>query len=140
MAGKHGSSEIGVAFDDAGGTPQTMTPYITEIGGIDVEALTEESTAFGDAYQKNTAVGILKMADVVLSGLYDDTAAVGPNAVFNAPAPTPSTATRTLTITLCSGKTVSVETIIAKYSRTPARNALTKFSVTLRPTGTITEV
>ena len=50
----------------------------------------------------------------------------------------PATATRTLTITFATGKTFSCEVIIVKYTRTLAFNALTKFTVLLRPSGTIT--
>ena len=138
-AGKHSSSEVTVQFDIAAGTLTAMTPYITEIGGIDVEALMEESTAFGDTAQKFLPSGILKAGQITLGGYYDDTAATGPDVVFNAPAPTPSTASRTLTITFATGKTFTVETYIVKYTRTLTRNALTKFTVTLQPTGIITE-
>ena len=131
--GPHGSNEVIVAFDDGSGNPQTMTPYIDTINGLDVEALTEESTAFGDTWMKNLAVGVSKGADVTLGGLYNDTATTGPDAIFNAIG-----ATRTLTVTFATGKTFSCEVIIAKYSRTPARSALTKYTVLLRPTGTIT--
>ena len=137
-AGKHGSQDVVVAFDDSGGNVQTMTPYITEINGLDIEAITEESTAFGDTWMKNLAVGVSKGADVSLGGYYDDTATTGPDAIFNALPAGPATATRTLTITFATDKTFSCEVIIVKYTRTLAFNALTKFTVLLRPSGTIT--
>src|SRR4051812_17578183 len=112
---KYGSPDIIVAFDNSGGTPVTMTQYVTEINGVKVEALLEESHSFGDSWFEALPVGIRKMGDIVLSGWYDDTVTTGPDAIFNAPVPTVSTATRTLTITWGGTKTVSAETYIVSY-------------------------
>ena len=72
--------------------------------------------------------------DIELTGFYDDTATTGPDAVFNAPGET-----RTLKITWGGTKTSSVETIIAGYQRQAAVKESTKYTVTLKPTGAVTE-
>jgi hypothetical protein len=114
-----------------------MSNYVTDITDVPVEAITEESTAFGDAWVENLAVGVKQMADIELTGFYDDTATTGPDVIFNAPG---NTISRTLKLTWGSTKTTSVETIIAKYTRIAKVKTLTKYKVTLRPTGAVTEV
>ena len=136
---KYGSVNAKVEFDLVGGTLQDMSLYITSVGGIEIEALTEESTPFTTAWATALATGNFKMADVELEGYYDDTATTGPDVVFNVLSNGPAAVTRTLKITYGSTKTTSVETLIVKYARTLARNGITKFKVTLRPTGAITE-
>ncbi len=135
----YGQPNVVVAFDTAGGSPTTMTPYVQEINGIDVEAILEQSDSFGDSWLESLATGMRKMSPVTLGGLYDDTATTGPDAMFNAPASSPATATRTLTITLGGSKTVSVECLIQKYSRPLSRGKLHRYQVVLQPTGTVTE-
>lgn len=133
---KYGSDVIVVEFDNAGGTLVNMSQHVLEINGIDVEAVTEESHSFGDAWLEELATGLKKVAPLTLKGIYDDTATTGPDAMFNAIG---NTTTRTIKITLGGTKTVSVETIIKNYRRVPSRGELTKYEVVLRPTGAVTE-
>lgn len=116
-----------------------MTSYITAINALSVEALLEESHSFGDSWIESLATGLRRMTPVELSGIYDDTSSTGPDAIFNAVASATSTSTRTLTITWGGSKTTSCETLITSYTRGATRNELTSFSVTLTPTGTVTE-
>ena len=136
---KYGAANTKIEFDLVGGTPQDMSTYITEINGIDIEAITEDSTPFGSAWQQALATGNFKMADVELGGYYDDAATTGPDVVFNVLAVGPAAVTRTLKVTYGSTKCTSVEVLIVKYTRLPARNGITKFKVLLRPTGAVTE-
>ena len=136
---KYGAANTKVEFDLVGGTLQDMSPYVTSINGVDIEAITEESTPFTQAWAQALATGNFKMADVELEGYYDDTATTGPDVVFNVLASGPAAVTRTLKVTYGSTKCTSVETLIVKYVRAPARNSITKFKVTLRPTGAVTE-
>lgn len=136
---KYGSNSLAISFDDNGGIPVVMTQYITEINEVDIEALLEESHSFGDAWFEHLATGIRKMNPVTLSGFYDDAATTGPDAIFNAVASNPAQATRTLLITWGGAKTTSVECLIQKYSRGARRNQLTRFTVILQPTGSVTE-
>lgn len=116
-----------------------MTAYVTSIGSVEIESLLEESHSFGDAWFESLATGVRRMSDVVLGGFFDDTSSTGPDAIWNAVADGPTATSRTLLITWGGSKTTSVEVLITKYSRTAVRNELTKFEVTLTPTGTVTE-
>lgn len=135
----YGQPSVVVAFDNSGGTPVTMTAYVQEINGIDVAAILEQSDSFGDSWFESLATGMRMMVPVTLGGLYDDTATTGPDAIFNAPAATPATGTRTLTITYGGSKTTSVECLIQKYTRVLSRGKLHRYSVTLQPSGAVTE-
>jgi len=133
---KYTAANVVIEFDNSGGTLVDMSQYILELNGIDIESVLEESHTFGDSWVEQLNAGLKRLADVQLSGFYDDTASTGPDAIFNAVG---NTTTRTLKITWGSTKTTSVETIIKNYRRIPSRGALTKFEVVLTPTGQVTE-
>lgn len=134
---QYGSNSITISFDDSGGSLRDMSNYIREFNGVTLEAILAESQAFGDSWFEAVATGMKKVEDITIGGYYDDTASTGPNVVFNAVG---NTTTRTLTVAWGGGKSTSVETVIQKYGRIPVLNDLTKFSVTVRPTGLVTEV
>lgn len=133
---QYGSNSIVIQFDDSGGTLRDVSNYIREFNGVSIEAVVNESHAFGDAWFEAVASGVKKVDDIVLGGYYDDTASTGPDAIFNAPG---NTATRTFKVTWGSTKTTQVECVIVKYARIPGLNELSKFQVTIRPTGAVTE-
>lgn len=134
-------SGIVVNYDNSGGTPVDITQFVMTINDYDVESLTEEVHTFGDAWEENKPIGLARVAPIELGGLYDDVATTGPDALFAGRAPeTPASITRTLTITWRAGKTTSVETYLSMYKRAADRNALTKYTVRLQPTGAVTEV
>ncbi|MDP3717091.1 MAG: hypothetical protein Q8T13_04895 [Acidobacteriota bacterium] len=116
-----------------------MTPHTLDIGGVEIEAILEESHAFGVSWVASLAVGLRKMNDLTVGGFYDDTASTGPNAVYNDVADGPSDSTRTAKTTWGGTKTTSVETWIKKFSRIAARGQITKYATLLAPTGTVTE-
>ncbi|HXG69523.1 MAG TPA: hypothetical protein VNJ04_02810 [Gemmatimonadaceae bacterium] len=134
----YGPTNIIIKVDDADGMLRTMTPYILSINDVSIEAVMEETNAFGDAWRESLATGVRFMSDINLGGLFDDVA-LGPDIVFSGVASGPSATTRTFEITYGGTKVTSVETLIQKYSRKPDRNALTKFDATLRPTGIVVE-
>ena len=136
---KFGSNSLIIAVDNSSGSAVAMTQYVTAINAISVEALLEESHTFGDAWFETLATGLRRMNPIELSGIYDDTSSTGPDAIFNAVASATSTTTRTITITWGGSKTTSCETLITSYTRGATRNELTSYSVTLTPTGTVTE-
>ena len=136
---KYGSNSLIVAVDNSSGSAVTMTAYITAINALSVEAILEESHSFGDSWFESLATGLRRMTPVELSGIFDDTATTGPDVIFNAVASATSTSTRTLTITWGGSKTTSCECLISSYTRGATRGELTTFSVTLTPTGTVTE-
>lgn len=133
-------SGIVVSYDNSGGTPVDITQYVLNLSEVTVENGMEEKHSFGDSWEESLPIGIGKVSEIEIGGLYDDTATTGPDALFANRVPeTPATATRTLTITWRSGKTTSVETFLLSYKRSADRNALTKYSARLKPTGAVTE-
>jgi hypothetical protein len=138
-------AEIKIEYDDSGGVLRDISQFVMTLGDFTIEQLLEEKHSFGDSWEESLPIGIGKVADIDIGGLYDDTAAAsgGPDAIFRITAPdTPATASRTLKVTWKTTggtKTSSVETYRQKYSASPDRNALTKFKATVRPTGTTTE-
>lgn len=131
---KYGSDDLSISVDDSGGTPVDLTQYVQTINGLDIEALTEESHSFGDAWVEHLFTGIKRGNDLTIGGFYDDTASTGPDAVLIGIG-----TTRTVTITWGGAKTSSFEAIIINYRRNPVRNELTKYEAVLRPTGAVTE-
>lgn len=136
---KYGSNSLKVEFDNSAGTLVDMSNSIRTINGVRVEAILEESHAFGDAWFESLATGLRRMQDVELAGHYDDTAATGPDVIFNAVFSAPGDATRTLKVTWGGIKTTTVETLIMAYERQAIVAELTKFTVVVRPTGAVTE-
>lgn len=131
---KYGSDQLTIEFDNSGGTLVDMTAHVTEINGFSTQAVLEESTPFGASWEESLYSGVKLADDVELTGFYDDTATTGPDAIFNALG-----STRTLKLTWGGAKTSQVEAIIAQYDRNPAVKESTKYTVTLKPTGAVTE-
>lgn len=137
---KYGSNSVQIDFDNSGGTPVDMSNYIHELGPIKVaSAEMQESHAFGDAWKEFLATGVRMMEPFDIVGFYDDTATTGPDAIFNDVADGPADSTRTITVTWGGSKTTSVECWISAYQRAAVRGELHLFTVTLTPTGTVTE-
>jgi len=136
---KYGSNSFIVSIDNSGGTPVTMTNYIRTIGDVDIKAMMQESTAFGDAWMEKLSTGMLEAGSITLGGYYDDTSSTGPDAIFNDVATGPTDSTRTLLLTWGGSKTTSGEVWISAYKRTATVGELTAFEVTLEYTGTVTE-
>lgn len=113
----------------------TAVPDVTEISSDDLEALTEEITPFGVAYEQNGYIGVKKLGPVTVTAPYSTTAgnltpiidAVGIGG------------TAACIIVIGGTKTTTFSAIVQKISRNPQRGAFTKYTVTLLPTGTITE-
>lgn len=141
---KYGQSNLKVEYDVVGGTLQDMSNYVLQTSGAKIEALFEQSDAFGDAWQEFFYTGVRKIGDITLEGEFDDTATTGPDVVFNdvgnALSNSATGGTRTLKFTWGGSKTTSFETWCMAYERLPQRGQLTHFRVTLRPSGAATEV
>jgi hypothetical protein len=103
---------------------------------VKIAAILEESHPFGTTWFEALAVGIKRMEDLTLGGFYDDTATSGPDAKYGGAAIGTTVA---VVITYGSTKTTSFNGIIADYERRLVRNQLHRYTVTLRPTGTVTE-
>ena len=133
-------SEVVIEYDNSGDSLQDVSQYVLSINDIDIENVTEEVHTFGDSWDEHLPIGLARMPAIEISGLYDDTASVGPDALFKRAAPeTPASDTRSLKVTWRSGKTTTVETFVLSYRRSADRSALTKYTVRLQPTGSVTE-
>lgn len=126
---KYGSDDLGITI---GGTE--MKNYIDTINGLDIEALIQESHAFGDSWVEHLYSGVKRGGPLTLSGFYDDTGTTGPDAKFN----TVGTEVAVV-ITWGGSKTSTFTGLVTAYRRLPVRGESTRFEVTLNPTGAITE-
>ena len=79
------SSDFKVEFDNAAGALQDITQYILEWEGIMVQAgVDEDWTPLGAVLSRKGIVGIDFIDDIEMTLKFDDTAATGPWALFNA--------------------------------------------------------
>ena len=138
---KHGSNDVSFEIDtaDAGALSTNFgTTYLTKIGDYVVNREAVEATPFG-VVDEQYLIGVIKKREpLVIEGWYDDTASTGPDAILNIGRVTHAV-TRSTVLTFATGKTVTGEVWIEKYTRTMAIGEYHGFSATLRYTGTITE-
>lgn len=136
----YGPASLVIKVDDGpGGSLTDITQHVQTIGDVTIEQLLEEVHSFGDSWEEHLPVGIGKAGTVEIGGIYND-AAGSPNAFFAGDLPeTPATASRTLEITWGSTKKTTVEHYILSFTRTPDKNALTRWSAVLQTTGSVTE-
>ena len=136
--GKHGSSEITVTYDDGpGGTPRAITGFILTLGGVKITSKMQASTAFGDVTSKKLPTGLTDLADIPITGFWDDTTVTGPHVVLGVPDTSPQAATRTLAIVFGNAKTWTSEGYLVDYEVTGKVGALTEFKATLCQNSTI---
>lgn len=132
-AGKHGSAEITITYDDGpGGTPRIITPYVLTFGGIKLTSNMQKSTAYGVAIEAMLPTGLSVIAQITVTGLFDDTATVGPHIVFIAPDTSPQAATRTLAVVIGNSRTWTSEGYLVSYEVTGKNGALTEFTAVLQ--------
>lgn len=132
-AGKHGSSEITISYDDGpGGSLRVITPYVTSLGGIKLTSNMQRSTVFGDTLEKMLPTGMSVIAQLTISGYFDDTATVGPHVVFIAPDTSPQASTRTLTIVIGNSKTWTGEGYLVSYEVLGKNGNLTEYAAVLQ--------
>ncbi len=130
---KYGSPDLSITVQDGAAAAQDLSEFITAINEMSIEALLEESTAFGDGWVKNLATGVKKGNPVTLEGFYDDVAD-GPDAVLKGIGDT-----REIVVTWGGAKTTTFDAVITTYVRRPVRGELTKFTAVLTPTGEVSE-
>lgn len=129
---KYGSPDLQIQVDDSGDTARDLSEYIDTIDGFEIEALTQESTAFGDEWAKHLSAGIKQANEITLEGFFDD-ADNGPDAVLSGVGDT-----RGVTITWGGTESDTFDAIIRTYSKNPTTGELTRFNCTLQPTGEVT--
>jgi|GEM_PF-6606455 len=134
MAGPYTFADASFEFDDDTGTPQTIE--VLSINGVNVKPEVDDVTPNGVEYTARLYAGLLTMDDVELEFVYTETM----DDLFNDPGCRGTAGgTRTFKATYGGTKYTSVETIIGAYPRKPVKGKVTTASVTLHPTGTITE-
>lgn len=127
-AGKHGSTEITISYDDGpGGTLRVITPYVLSFGGIKLSALQQKSTTFASTVEAMLPTGMSVIAQITIGGLFDDTATVGPHVVFIAPDTSPQASTRTLTVVIGNSKTWTSEGYLVSYEVLGKNAGLTEY-------------
>ncbi|MCG3776795.1 MAG: hypothetical protein JW395_3666 [Nitrospira sp.] len=136
---KHSPSEVTVTFDDApGGTARIITPYVTTIGGLAIEAITQQTNPFGVTTESHTPVGLTKVSDIAIGGFFDDTASVGPHVVFQIAAAdyAPASAGRSLVIVAATAKTFTITVHLVKYEVMLKKDGLTEYQALVRQKST----
>jgi hypothetical protein len=128
----YASKDLKIELADASDVLVDISAAVRQINGFEVEAMTQESHGFGKSWVENLFNGMSKASPVQIDGFYDDAAN------------TPSTlwvrgATRRFKLTYGGTKTSLVSVIMQKFNRNPVNGSLTNFSMTLLPTGAVTE-
>lgn len=132
-AGRHGSSEITVAYDDGpGGVLRTITGFVLTMGGVKLTSNMQANTPFGAAVEAMLPTGVSKIDQITLTGYWDDTAVVGPHVVFIAPDTNPQAATRTLQIVFGNARTWTSEGYLVSYAVLGKAGNLTEFEAVLQ--------
>lgn len=138
-AGKHGSSELTITYDDSGGVARAITNGVLTIGAMKIVAKQQMTMAFGDSWEESTPTGIRSVPPITMTGFFDDTATTGTHVVMRVVDADidPNGSTRTLTVVFSaqSGSTFAGETRLADYEVLGKNGNLTEFSATVQPTG-----
>lgn len=135
---KYGPSVVTVTIDDApGGTARIITPYVLSIGGLELESITQQTNPFGVTSVAHTPVGLDQTPDIPIMGLLDDTASVGPKAVFfNASNwaldRAPGSAGRILVILAATAMTFTITVHLVKATLGLKRDGLTEYTALVR--------
>ena len=135
---KFGSTVVTVTIAASpGGAAKNITPYVTSISGLAIEAITQQTNPFGAASEQHTPTGLVKTPDIVLSGFFDDTADVGSWTVLKQVAGdiAPSSVGRILVILAATGATFTITVHLVKTEITNKTGGLTEYATTLRQAG-----
>jgi hypothetical protein len=131
---KYGSASVVITFDDApGGTPRIITPYVLTIGGLKIESITQQSNPFGTSNESNTPVGVTKVPDVPIGGLFDDVVTLGPHVVFKVTAAdiAPASVGRVLVVNT-GGGIFTITVHLVSYEVIAKNGALTEYAALVR--------
>lgn len=139
-AGKHGSSEITVTYDDSSGNPRAITSGVITLSGAKITSEQEFTQALGDSWPVSTPTGFRKVDDLTLHGMLNDTATTGTHIVMRVVDGDvdPNGSTRTMTVLFGntgSGLTFAGETRLMSYAALAKNENLTEFEAVVRPTG-----
>jgi hypothetical protein len=131
-AGKHGSSEIVITYDDPSGAPQTITCAVLTMGAIKITSQMQAGTAYCDTIEKQLPTGLEKIDQVTLTGFWDTTPVTGSHDIFKAPDTNPQAPTRTLGVMFGDAKQWTSEGYQVSYSVIGKVGNLTEFEAVLQ--------
>lgn len=134
---KYGPDDLTIEVDaDSGGSLTDVSAHVDTISGLSVEAIIEQSNTFGDTWVENLFTGVSRAGAVTLEGFYDDSdsSADAKTMYLNS-----SGETRSVRFTWGGSNTSAFEAIITNFTRTGTRDGNLRYSVTLTPTGAVTE-
>ncbi len=138
--GTYNWSNVKIEIDKADGSLIDISQYVTAINGFKRNAPTVELTPANQANAKHIFGGLLSCDEVQLTGVFDDTATSGPDAVFiDLGCIATAGGTRTLKLTQGGTKYSQVEVIITGYDRNPQKGQPTMYTASVQPTGAVTE-
>ena len=126
---------IGTASGVALSALKDISQYVLTINGFDIEAMTQQSDAFGDSWVERLYTGIKQVGDIQIGGFYDDVAASGPHAIMGQTSDLG--ADRPFELNFGASDVANGRYVLAKYVRLPKRGALTEYQATLRVTGAV---
>jgi hypothetical protein len=132
-AGKHGSAEITIAYDDApGGTLRTVTSFVLTMGAVKISSGMQANTPYGASVEGMLPTGVSKIDQITVRGFWDDTPTTGPHTVFLTPDSSPQASTRTLQIGFGNSKLWSSEGFLVSYAVIGKAGNLTEFEAVLQ--------
>jgi hypothetical protein len=132
-AGKHGSAEVTIAYDDApGGTLRTITSFVLQMGAVKISSAMQANTPYGATVEGMLPTGVSKIDQITIHGYWDDTALTGPHTVFLSPDTSPQSATRTLQIVFGNARTWTSEGFLVSYAVLGKAGNLTEFEAVLQ--------
>ena len=133
---KYGPADFAITVDDdSGGSPAAVKDHVDIIDGFGIDAIIEQANAFGDSWVEQLYSGLRQANEFTLEGFYDDVASVGSKPMYT----NSEGETRSVVLTWGGSNTSSFEAIIKSHRRLPTRDGSTRYSVTLVPTGAVTE-
>lgn len=134
----YGWKDLVCTVDNAAGSPTDISAYIDEATWAKVKAMIEEWIPVTSTWPQAKDSGSRRFdGPIVMGGLFDDAASPAPDELFfNEGAALGQT--RTVKFTWGGTRYWQVEAMIEDYEPTAASEKLTRFKVTMRPTGTPT--
>lgn len=124
----YGSKDVTVTF---GGT--AITAYVDPSTTIEREAILQNATTFGTAWETWLDTGSRKLSPITFGGVEQFQVSTNCRALLA------EGTTGSLVVTYGGAKTTTVSCIVSKFATVMASEKLHVFKVTLQPTGTVTE-
>jgi len=123
----YGSKDVAVSFGSA------ITSMVQPETDIEREALLQESTPFGSIWKQWLDTGSRVLAPITFSGIEQFQITTGSRALLA------EGTSASLVVTYGGSKTTTVTCIVQKYVTKMVSEKLHVFTVTLQPTGAVTE-